>query len=86
MDLIYRQDFCIKNFADSSGTKCDNQLSDSTEYEILQYSLEEFSRSGLFERIFPLKSNIDNYSKFIENPGIENLILWNWLKYKIEDI
>ena len=40
-------------------------------------SLCEFERpSGGFHRLFPLKNNIEYYSKFIENPGDENLALW----------
>ena len=40
-------------------------------------SLCEFERpTGGFQRLFPLKSNIEYYSKFIENPGDENLALW----------
>ena len=29
-----------------------------------------------FKDYFPLKNNIEYYSKFIENPGDENLELW----------
>ena len=37
----------------------------------------EFERpTGGFHRLFPLKNNIEYYSKFIENPGEENLALW----------
>jgi hypothetical protein len=40
-------------------------------------SLCEFERpTGGFQRLFPLKNNIEYYSKFIENPGDENLELW----------
>ena len=40
-------------------------------------SLCEFERpTGGFHRLFPLKNNIEYYSKFIENPGDENLALW----------
>ena len=40
-------------------------------------SLCEFERpTGGFQRLFPLKENIKYYSRFIENPGEENLELW----------
>jgi hypothetical protein len=40
-------------------------------------SLCEFERpTGGFHRLFPLKNNIEYYSKFIENPGEENIALW----------
>lgn len=49
--------------------------------EAVQECLCEFSRpQGDWLRIFPLKYNIDYYSRFIENPGKENLKLWEILK------
>jgi len=81
-----KKEDCNINDADSSEMQCNGEANDPLETEVIQYSLDEFSRSGLFERIFPLKSNIDNYSKFIENPGKENLILWNWMKIHKADI
>ena len=58
----------------------------STFSDVVEYSLDEFSRSGILERVFPLKSNIDYYSKFIRNPREENLVLWNYLKKTPQDI
>ena len=50
---------------------------DKSEEAIIE-SLCEFERpSGGFQRLFPLKSNIEYYRKFIENPEEENLALWN---------
>jgi hypothetical protein len=44
-------------------------------------SLCEFERvDGSFERIFPLKNNVDYYKKFFESPGKENELLWEKLK------
>lgn len=40
----------------------------------------KYNRRGDFERIFPLKSNVDYYSKFFETPRINNLLVWKWLK------
>ena len=56
----------------------------STIEEAITESLCEFVRpTGGFERIFPLKDNIDIYKKFIEKPGEQNLHLWEeMLKYK----
>ena len=45
--------------------------------EAINESLHEFYRpSGGFERIFPLKENIKEYSKFLEKPEEENKALW----------
>ena len=53
---------------------------DSKEEAIIE-SLCEFARpSGDFERIFPLKKNIDYYKKFISNPEVENIALWEKMK------
>ena len=51
--------------------------------EAVMESLCEFERpTGSFQRIFPLKNNIDNYRKFLENPGEENEALWEKMKQK----
>ena len=61
----------------------DNYYMSSIE-EAITESLCEFVRpTGGFERIFPLKDNIDIYKKFIEKPGEQNIHLWEeMLKYK----
>ena len=61
----------------------DNYYMSSIE-EAITESLCEFVRpTGGFERIFPLKDNIDIYKKFIDKPGEQNLNLWEeMLKYK----
>jgi hypothetical protein len=54
-----------------------NEYKDEIEEGVIE-SLCEFERpSGGFERIFPLKNNINIYRKFLEQPGNENLALWN---------
>ena len=59
--------------------KC-NEYKDKAEEAVIE-SLCEFERpSGGFERLFPLKDNIDIYSKFIENPEEENIALWKAMK------
>ncbi len=51
--------------------------------EAINETLHEFERPcGDFKRIFPLIENIDVYSKYIENPGEENLALWDNIQKK----
>lgn len=50
--------------------------------ESICYSLDEFSRQGMFNRVFPLEENIDYYSQFVKQPGPENVALWDWMKKK----
>ena len=53
-----------------------NIYKDSVEEGVIE-SLCEFERpTGGFERIFPLKNNIEYYRKFISKPDQENLALW----------
>ena len=53
-----------------------NEYKNEAEEGVIE-SLCEFERpTGGFERIFPLKSNINYYSKFISKPEKENLALW----------
>lgn len=37
------------------------------------------SQVGDFELIFPLKENIEQYSKFMLNPYDDNIVLWQWM-------
>ena len=41
---------------------------------------EELLRSGKFERIFPLKGNIETYRNLFQHPKISNLLLWKWIQ------
>jgi tubulin polyglutamylase TTLL4 len=50
--------------------------------ETITYSIDEFSRQGMFNRVFPLVENIDYYSQFVKQPGPENIALWEWMKNK----
>ncbi len=51
--------------------------------EAINETLHEFERPcGDFKRIFPLIENIDLYSKYLENPGEENLALWDVIHKK----
>jgi len=55
------------------------------ETDIILYAENEFSRKGDFELLFPKSESVDYYSKFITNPGKENILLWNWVKDKKKD-
>ena len=41
---------------------------------------EENSRRVHFNRIFPLASNVDTYSKYFETQRHANTVIWNYLK------
>lgn len=43
-------------------------------------SVEELDRMGNFERIFPLKHNIDQYKGLFEFNRYNNNVLWKYLK------
>ena len=46
--------------------------------EMINNAFCEFNRDfGNIKRIFPIKSNLEYYKKFIEEPGEENIALWN---------
>lgn len=53
---------------------------DDSANDNLYYSLDEFSRTGMFNRLFPREENVDYYSKFISKPGEDNVKLWKFLK------
>lgn len=48
--------------------------------QILLDCEEENYRLGSFKKIFPLRKNIDNYSKFFSIPRYNNLLLWKHIK------
>jgi ABC-type maltose transport system permease subunit len=50
--------------------------------EMIEYSMEEFSRNRNFDRCFPQENNVEYYSKFLSEPAEENIIFWNWYKNK----
>lgn len=47
--------------------------------QICEYE-EESNRKGNFKRIFPLKDNVDTYSKFFEAPRRANVLLWAYIR------
>lgn len=59
-----KTEFCLSN----------KEKNEDEEYEV-NYSLSEFNRQGKFERVFPLKENIQYYSQFITNSNV-NVSLW----------
>jgi len=50
--------------------------------EMIEYTMEEFSRNRNFDRCFPEENNLEYYSKFLSEPCEENIIFWNWYKNK----
>lgn len=57
-----------------------NSYKNTTEEAVIE-SLCEFARpTGEFQRLFPLKDNIDYYKQFINNPEKENIALWEAMK------
>jgi tubulin polyglutamylase TTLL4 len=47
--------------------------------EIYEEYIEEINRKGNFGLLFPLNDNIKYYTKFMKNPGYENIITWKML-------
>lgn len=68
---------CSKN-TESETCFVSDSLSDERR-EQLMYCIDEFSRQGGFQRVFPVKETLDYYSKFIKNPGPDNELLWKWI-------
>lgn len=56
------------------------ELLSSDDWNVLFETDEEYYRRGAYERIFPLKENVDIYSSYFENQRYNNLIVWRWLK------
>ena len=47
----------------------------------IEDSICEWTRpKGDFSRIFPLKDNVDYYSKFMQNPDEINKLWWKYIK------
>jgi len=67
--------------SDLNEQNCLEKLS-AEDWNILFETDEENYRRGNFERIFPLKENLDIYSKFFEYQRYYNIIVWQWLKSK----
>ena len=49
------------------------------DWNILFEADEEYYRKGCFERIYPVKENVDYYLNFFEYPRYNNVILSRWL-------
>lgn len=50
------------------------------DWQMLFESCEELDRMGNFERIFPLRHNIDQYKPFFEFNRYNNNVLWKYIK------
>jgi len=62
-----------------------NNSYDKDEIEMIKYAEDEFVRSGGFKLIFPIKENVNYYSKFILMPEKENLCMWKWINNRNYD-
>ena len=71
----------IQDVMELNETNCLELLSPE-DWNILFEFDEEYFRRGDFERIFPLKDNVDNYKKYFEFTRYNNALIWNWLKSK----
>jgi len=67
--------------SDLNEQNCLEKLS-AEDWNILFETDEENYRRGKFNRIFPLKENIDTYSRYFEFQRYSNIIVWQWLKAK----
>ena len=59
------------------------ELLSAEDWNVLFEFDEEYYRRGDFERIFPLKENIEEYKKYFDFTRYNNALIWTWLKSKI---
>ena len=64
----------------TKNTKFNNQ-----EKLVIIEKLEEVSRSGQFERIFPIGSTFKKYMKYLKCRRACNIIMFRWLKMSVEE-
>ena len=71
-----------KNTNDIADLNADNclELLSPDDWNVLFETDEEFYRKGGFERIFPLKKNVDSYASYFEYQRYNNVMVWQWLK------
>lgn len=50
------------------------------DFKVLAETEEELSRSGHFERIFPMRENVDYFERFFETPRYNNILVWKWMR------
>jgi len=72
----------VNDVGDLNEENCLEKLS-MDDWNILFETDEENYRRGNFERIFPTKDSIDLYSKYFEFQRYNNVMVWKWLKSKI---
>ena len=53
---------------------------DEGEVTMLMEAVEEQSRLGLFECLFPLRENVERYGRFLETTRVNNQLLWRLLQ------
>lgn len=54
-------------------------VSKHEDYEVLSEFLEQESRKGNYNRIFPLKENIEYYAQFFEYERYNNELIWEYI-------
>lgn len=84
LKMLFRQDKKyysknINNLENLSFGNCVEILSPE-DWLMLLESAEELERRGNFERIFPLRHNIDNYRGLFEFSRYNNNVLWKYLR------
>ena len=47
--------------------------------------IEEYTRRGQFDLIFPRKANVEKYKKYFKVQRATNLLVWKWLKMSNKD-
>jgi hypothetical protein len=52
----------------------------TADQELLQSLSEEFSRTGAFDLLFPLRRNVDYYTQFFHKQRRSNWLVWRALK------
>jgi hypothetical protein len=55
----------------------EDDVTKTTDKDVLYEFLEQEQRSGNYNRIFPMADNIEYYSQFFENERYNNELIWN---------
>jgi hypothetical protein len=50
------------------------------EQQVVVELIEEYTRRGNFELVFPRASTISSYTKYFKSARASNTIIWRWLK------
>jgi len=69
----------IRTVKDLMAVKNHNEFNREEQLVVVEF-VEEFSRRGNFDLIFPRAANMDGYKKFFKVLRSSNTIVWRWLK------